>query len=123
MMKFEFSPSNQNFNIVNLDYNLDVLIPNGVTDTVFKAKVITNSLTKQDDSSSLNVGISLNGQELSKTKELILKRKSKDYSNLFTFNIDSANINNKTIKFKDLSNGVWEGDIMLGFTAYWVNLH
>lgn len=123
MMKFEFSPSNQNFNIVNLDYNLDVLIPNGVTDTVFKAKVITNSLTKQDDSSSLNVGISLNGQELSKTKELILKRKSKDYSNLFTFNIDSANINNKNIKFKDLSNGVWEGDIMLGFTAYWVNLH
>lgn len=122
-MKFEFSPSNQNFNIVNLDYNLDVLIPNGVTDTVFKAKVITNSLTKQDDSSSLNVGISLNGQELSKTKELILKRKSKDYSNLFTFNIDSANINNKNIKFKDLSNGVWEGDIMLGFTAYWVNLH
>lgn len=121
VIKFEFSPYNQNFNTVSVDYNLDVLIPNGVTDTVFKTKVITNTLTKKDDPSALNVGVHLNGKELSKNHELILKNNNDNSQNIFIFNINSANIENKNVDFKDLNNGIWKGDVMLGFTAYWVS--
>ena len=121
ILNFSYSPNTQDFNTVKSDYDLAVFIPIGITDTVFKTKIMSNSLTRNNDNSSLDVGVQWNGEKLSKTTEVILEATQQNRSNLFTFNIESANVQNKSVQFKDLSNGLWSGDVSLGFTAYWIN--
>ena len=121
ILNFSYSPNSNAFNVIHSDYDLAVLIPDGITDTVFKTKIIRNSLTRKSDDSSLDVGVHWNGKKLSKTTELILEKTTKQPLALFSFNIESANADNKTILFQKLNNGLWSGDVSLGFTAYWVN--
>jgi Mat/Ecp fimbriae major subunit len=119
MLNFSYSPENESFNTVKSDFDLNVLIPVGVTDTVFKVKVLDNSLNRKIDDSVLNVGVEWNGSKLSKTNEVTLERVEKSNSNLINFTIESAEIENKKIKIKDLKDGTWNGDVSLAFTAYW----
>ena len=121
MLNFSYSPSSKSFNVVHSPYNVSVLIPDGITDTVFKTKIMSNSLTRKNDHSRLNVGVYWNGKKLNKITELELENTAKTSSNLFTFNIESADIDSKQIPFQKLNNGLWSGDVSLGFTAYWVN--
>nr|WP_242685861.1 common pilus major fimbrillin subunit EcpA [Providencia sp. M-8] len=112
----------------------------GATDFKLASKIIANTLARTTDDSKLTVGVKWNGEDLTKNNDLVLIDTSTGLTsgldNLaadgiyngseraadrgeFTFVIAGAEADGAATDFKALTDGTWDGDVKVQFTATW----
>ncbi len=142
-LDFQYTESGKAFNSINGAFDITIQGQEGATDFQLSSKLISNTLVRGDSSSTLNVGVEWNGSKLSKDTQTSMVDTTKGISagldalagkaifsskdrnstqGNFIFKIDSATSDGKTAvtSYKELSDGVWLGDVAVQFTATWV---
>ncbi|MFS3859340.1 common pilus major fimbrillin subunit EcpA [Proteus mirabilis] len=139
-LTFNYAEGQKSFNQQNGAFDIAIQGQSGATDFKLSSKLIANTLARTTDDSTLTVGVKWNGEDLSKTTDVVLIDTSKGLTsgldNLaadgiyngseratdrgeFTFVIAGAQAAGATADFKSLADGVWDGDIKVQFTATW----
>ncbi|HBC5516390.1 TPA: common pilus major fimbrillin subunit EcpA [Proteus mirabilis] len=139
-LTFNYAEGQKSFNQQNGAFDIAIQGQSGATDFKLSSKLIANTLARTTDDSTLTVGVKWNGEDLSKTTDVVLIDTSKGLTsgldNLaadgiyngseratdrgeFTFVIASAQVAGATADFKSLADGVWDGDVKVQFTATW----
>ena len=139
-LTFNYAEGQKSFNQQNGAFDIAIQGQSGATDFKLSSKLIANTLARTTDDSTLTVGVKWNGEDLSKTTDVVLIDTSKGLTsgldNLaadgiyngseratdrgeFTFVIASAQAAGATADFKSLTDGVWDGDVKVQFTATW----
>ncbi|MBP6116036.1 MAG: hypothetical protein KBC57_00080 [Neisseriaceae bacterium] len=139
-LTFNYAEGQEAFN--NLDGAFDVTIAgqSGATDFKLASKVISSTLARSSDDSTLEVGVRWNGEKLSKDTELVMidtgsgvntgltaltagdaYAQSGRVSALgqFNFSITSASVGGTATPYKDLTDGLWDGNVNVQFLATW----
>lgn len=140
---FQYAEGTKGFNTQVGAFDVTIQGQSGATDFNLTSKLMGNTLTRSGgDASTLDVGVSWNGQPLSKTTAVTMIDAGKNISagldNLglatayagngrssaqgnFLFNIASAK--DKTgadvADFSTLADGRWDGEVAVQFTAVW----
>lgn len=140
-LSFQYAEGIQAFNTQNGAFDITIKGQSGATDFLLTSQIVTNTLSRATDTSTLDVGIKWNGQALSKTEALKLidtannvsagldalavstayagKDRTSTQGN-FTFGIDSATSDGTSkVEFADLNDGYWSGDVKVQFNAVW----
>lgn len=139
-LTFNYAEGQKAFNQQNGAFDIAIQGQSGATDFKLSSKLIANTLARTTDDSTLTVGVKWNGEDLSKTTDVVLIDTSKGLTsgldNLaadgiyngseratdrgeFTFVIAGAQAAGATADFKSLADGVWDGDVKVQFTATW----
>ena len=139
-LTFNYAEGQKSFNQQNGACDIAIQGQSGATDFKLSSKLIANTLARTTDDSTLTVGVKWNGEDLSKTTDVVLIDTSKGLTsgldNLaadgiyngseratdrgeFTFVIAGAQAAGATADFKSLADGVWDGDVKVQFTATW----
>lgn len=141
-LNFQYAEGLNAFNSQNGAFDVTIQGQGGATDFELTSKLITNTLTRTSDASTLAVGVNWNGQKLAKNTETTLidtanntsagldaLAQSTAYASAdrtsaqgnFNFTVDSATSDGTAVaEFKDLADGVWDGEVAVQFTANWV---
>ncbi|MGJ3355449.1 common pilus major fimbrillin subunit EcpA [Providencia sp. Je.9.19] len=139
-LTFNYAEGQQSFNQQNGAFDVAIQGQTGATDFKLTSKIIANTLSRTIDDSKLMVGVKWNGEDLDKTTDTtlvdVLAGQTSGLDNLaadgvyngadratdrgeFTFVIASAESAGAAAEFKDLTDGVWDGDVKVQFTANW----
>lgn len=139
-LTFNYAEGQKSFNQQNGAFDIAIQGQAGATDFKLASKIIANTLARTTDDSKLTVGVKWNGEDLSKTTDTVLIDTSKNLTsgldNLaakgvydgseratdrgeFTFVIASAEAKGVSADFKSLTDGTWDGDVKVQFTATW----
>ena len=140
-LAFQYAEGLEKFNTQTGAFDVTVKGQSGATDFELTSKVITNTLTRGDDASTLGVGVTWNGKKLSKTTPVTLIDTAQNVNaglealsvssayagtgrssaqGNFTFGIDEATSDGiSTAAYKDLVDGVWDGEVAVQFDATW----
>ena len=143
-LSFQYAEGLEVFNSQTGAFDVTVQGQSGATDFELTSKIITNTLTRSGDTSTLDVGIAWNGEKLTKEDNLVLidtanninaglealsqnpaytgTGRSSAQGN-FVFSIESATSDGSTdADFSALPDGVWDGEVAVQFTATWVGV-
>lgn len=140
-LTFQYADGIKAFNTQNGAFDVTIQGQSGATDFVLTSQLVSNTLTRSNDASTLDVGVSWNGTALSKAIPITMIDVANSVSagldalavssayagsarssaqGTFTFAIDSATSDGSTAaEFKDLADGYWSGDVKVQFTAVW----
>ncbi|WP_058911457.1 common pilus major fimbrillin subunit EcpA [Entomohabitans teleogrylli] len=140
-LTFQYAEGIEAFNSQNGAFDITIQGQSGATDFTLTSQIVTNTLSRTTDASTLDVGINWNGSKLSKTTPVTMIDTANSISagldalavstayagasrtstqGTFTFNIDSATSDGSTAAdFKDLTDGYWSGDVKVQFNAVW----
>ncbi len=140
-LSFQYAEGIKAFNTQNGAFDITVKGQSGATDFALTSQIVTNTLTRTTDASTLAVGVKWNGAALSKTTPVsMIDTANKVSAGLdalavstayagadrtstqgnFTFGIDSATSDGSTAaQFEDLNDGYWSGDVKVQFNAVW----
>lgn len=140
-LSFQYAEGVKAFNTQNGAFDITVLGQSGATDFKLTSQIVSNTLSRTTDASTLDVGVKWNGTALSKTSAVTMIDTSKNVSagldalavssayagnsrvstqGNFDFSIDSATTDGSTAaNFSDLADGYWSGDVRVQFTAVW----
>ena len=139
-LTFNYAEGQKSFNQQNGAFDIAIQGQAGATDFKLASKIIANTLARTTDDSKLTVGVKWNGEDLTKNNDLVLIDTSTGLTsgldNLaadgvynssdratdrgeFTFVIAKAKAAGAVAEFKDLDDGVWDGDVKVQFTANW----
>ncbi len=140
-LSFQYAEGIEAFNTQNGAFDITIQGQSGATDFTLTSQVISNTLSRSTDASTLGVGVSWNGTSLSKTTPTTMIDTANSVSagldalavstayaganrtstqGNFTFSVDSATTDGTTAaEFKDLTDGYWSGDVKVQFTAVW----
>ncbi|SPL72085.1 common pilus major fimbrillin subunit EcpA [Acinetobacter stercoris] len=140
-LSFQYAEGLEQFNTQVGAFDVTVQGQSGATDFELSSKLISNTLSRTSDASTLNVGVVWNGDKLSKTTETKMIDTAQNINaglealaqstafagtgrtsaqNNFTFTIDSATADGTTAaQFKDLTDGIWDGEVAVQFNANW----
>lgn len=142
-LNFQYAEGIKSFNTQDGAFDITIQGQDTATDFELNAQLISNTLTSTTgDGSTLDVGVSWNGDALNKANETVLVSTSggktsgleglvadgayngtervSAQSN-FKFTIDSATSDGTTVvnDFSDLPDGYWTGDVKVQFNATW----
>ncbi|WP_353168538.1 common pilus major fimbrillin subunit EcpA [Providencia sp.] len=139
-LTFNYAEGQKSFNQQNGAFDIAIQGQAGATDFKLTSKIIANTLARTTDDSTLEVGVKWNGADLDSTTDTTLidvaqgitsgldnlaANGSWDVSDRstdrgeFTFVIANAKAAGVDAEFKDLTDGVWDGDVKIQFTANW----
>lgn len=140
-LKFQYAEGMETFNKQQGIFDIAIHGQSGATDFSLTSRIINNTLSRSADDSTLQVGVAWNGQPLNKTTAVNMINTENNVSagldllalssayagttrvatqGTFDFTIDSATSDGTTsAAFKDLSDGAWDGDVQVQFTAVW----
>ena len=139
-LTFNYAEGQKSFNQQNGAFDITIQGQAGATDFKLSSKIIANTLARTTDDSKLLVGVKWNGTDLDKvTDTVLIDTKNKLTSGLdnlaakgvfdgadratdrgeFTFVMASAESAGAATDFKALTDGVWDGDVKVQFTASW----
>ena len=140
-LSFQYAEGLDTFNQQNGAFDVTIQGQSGSTDFELTSKVISNTLTRTGDASTLDVGVAWNGEKLSKTETTTLINTANNINaglealsqesayagterssaqGTFAFTIDSATSDGTEVaKFNELADGVWNGEVAVQFTAVW----
>lgn len=139
-LSFQYAEGLEAFNQQNGAFDVTIRGQSGSTDFELTSKVISNTLTRTNDDSTLDVGVAWNGEKLSKTTSTTLIDTANNINaglealsqesayagsdrssaqGTFAFTIDSATAEGQNAAFKDLADGMWNGEVAVQFTANW----
>ena len=140
-LSFQYAEGLESFNSQNGAFDVTIQGQSGSTDFELTSQVITNTLTRTADASTLDVGVAWNGTKLDKTTQTTLINTANNVNSglealsqpeayagagrssaqgTFTFTIDSATADGTTaVEFADLADGMWNGEVAVQFTANW----
>ncbi|MCX8958056.1 common pilus major fimbrillin subunit EcpA [Erwinia psidii] len=140
-LSFQYAESIAAFNSQEGAFDITIQGQDGATDFTLTSQIISNTLSRSTDDSTLNVGVKWNGGSLSKTAAITMIDTAKSQSSgldtlasptafagservsalgAFNFTVDSATSDGSTAaKFSDLADGYWSGDVKVQFTAVW----
>ena len=140
-LSFQYAEGLESFNSQNGAFDVTIQGQSGSTDFELTSQIITNTLTRTADASTLDVGIAWNGTKLDKTTQTTLINTANNVNSglealsqpeayagagrssaqgTFTFTIDSATADGTTaVEFADLADGMWNGEVAVQFTANW----
>ncbi|WOE32315.1 MULTISPECIES: common pilus major fimbrillin subunit EcpA [unclassified Acinetobacter] len=147
-LNFQYAEGLEAFNTQTGAFDITIQGQSGATDFELTSKLISNTLTRGSDASTLDVGVAWNGTKLDKTTPTTLINttngttagldalaQSSKYSVIekntnkpvrssaqgnFVFSIDGATSNGAdNVEFSDLADGMWNGEVSVQFTALW----
>ncbi|EIB7122007.1 common pilus major fimbrillin subunit EcpA [Acinetobacter baumannii] len=140
-LNFQYAEGLKQFNTQTGAFDVTIQGQSGATDFQLSSKLISNTLTRGDNASTLDVGVMWNGTALSKTTETTLVDTANGISagldaladaaiyagsgrnsaqGDFTFKIESATSDGlTTAQYEDLADGVWDGEVAVQFNANW----
>ncbi|MFX5832644.1 common pilus major fimbrillin subunit EcpA [Acinetobacter baumannii] len=140
-LNFQYAEGLKQFNTQTGAFDVTIQGQSGATDFQLSSKLISNTLTRGDNASTLDVGVMWNGAALSKTTETTLVDTANGISagldaladaaiyagsgrnsaqGDFTFKIESATSDGlTTAQYEDLADGVWDGEVAVQFNANW----
>lgn len=139
-LTFNYAEGQKSFNQQNGAFDVAIQGQSGATDFKLASKIISNTLARTTDDSKLTVGVKWNGEDLTKNADTILIDTSTGLTsgldNLaadgvynssdrstdrgeFTFVIASAESAGTAAEFNSLTDGTWDGDVKVQFTASW----
>lgn len=140
-LTFQYADGIKAFNTLNGAFDVTIQGLSGATDFILASQLVSSTLTRSDDTSTLEVGVFWNNTALSKTTPTTMIDVANSVSagldaltvssayagnarssaqGTFTFSIDSATSDGSTTaEFKDLADGYWSGDVKVQFTAVW----
>ncbi|WP_434658930.1 common pilus major fimbrillin subunit EcpA [Klebsiella sp. MISC125] len=139
-VSFEYAEGLKAFNSQDGAFDITIQGQAGASDFVLTSQLVTNTLNRAADGSTLEVGVAWNGAKLSKTTPVTmvnigsnitagLENLAAGYADnvnrtstqsAFLFTVDSATSNGTTATpFASLADGYWNGDVKVQFTAEW----
>ncbi|MDC5511825.1 common pilus major fimbrillin subunit EcpA [Acinetobacter baumannii] len=140
-LNFQYAQGLKQFNTQTGAFDVTIQGQSGATDFELTSKLISNTLTRGDNASTLDVGVMWNGTALSKTTETTLVDTANGISagldaladsaiyagsgrnsaqGDFTFKIESATSDGLTAaQYEDLADGMWDGEVAVQFNANW----
>lgn len=139
-VSFEYAEGLKAFNSQDGAFDITIQGQAGASDFVLTSQLVTNTLNRAADGSTLEVGVAWNGEKLSKTAPVTmididnnisagLESLAAGYDNnadrtstqsAFLFTVDSATSDGSTATpFASLADGYWNGDVKVQFTAEW----
>lgn len=139
-VSFEYAEGLKAFNSQDGAFDITIQGQENASDFVLTSQLVTNTLTRATDNSTLEVGVAWNGEKLSKTAPVTmididnnisagLESLAAGYDNnvdrtstqsAFLFTVDSATSDGSTATpFASLADGYWNGDVKVQFTAEW----
>lgn len=139
-LSFQYAEGLKAFNQQNGAFDVTIQGQAGATDFELTSKLVTNTLTRTGDDSTLDVGVAWNGEKLTKVNEITLINAANNISagldglaqesayastdrssaqGTFTFTVDSATKDGGTTTFDQLADGRWDGEVAVQFTANW----
>lgn len=139
-VSFEYAEGLKAFNSQDGAFDITIQGQAGASDFVLTSQLVTNTLNRATDGSTLEVGVAWNGEKLSKTAPVTmididnnisagLESLAAGYDNnvdrtstqsAFLFTVDSATSDGSTATpFASLADGYWNGDVKVQFTAEW----
>ncbi|MEQ4925505.1 common pilus major fimbrillin subunit EcpA [Proteus hauseri] len=139
-LTFNYAEGIKGFNTQDGAFDITIQGQEKATDFKLTSKVITDTLTRAADDSELTVGVKWNGVALTKTADTTMVdvaagttagldflaqegayngKERVSGQGQFTFNIASAEQAGADVKFSDLADGFWDGDVRVQFTATW----
>ncbi|MEB6378477.1 common pilus major fimbrillin subunit EcpA [Leclercia adecarboxylata] len=140
-LSFQYAEGIQAFNTQNGAFDITVKGQSGATDFMLTSQIVTNTLSRATDNSTLDVSVKWNDKALSKTEAVKLIDTSDNVSagldalavstayagsdrtstqGNFTFGIDSATSDGTNkVEFAELNDGYWSGDVKVQFNAVW----
>lgn len=139
-LTFNYAEGQQSFNTLDGAFDVTIAGQSGATDFKLASKVISSTLARSSDDSTLEVGVKWNGEKLSKDSEVVMIDtangvnsgltaltagdafgKSDRVSALgqFNFSIASASVAGAPTTYKDLTDGLWDGNVNVQFVATW----
>lgn len=139
-LTFNYAEGQKSFNQQNGAFDIAIQGQSGATDFKLASKIIANTLARTTDDSKLTVGVKWNGEDLTKDSDTVLIDTSTGLTsgldNLaadgvynssdratdrgeFTFVIANAEAAGAATDFSSLTDGTWDGDVKVQFTATW----
>lgn len=141
-LTFQYAEGLNEFSSQNGAFDVTIQGQGGATDFELTTKLMSNTLKRTSDASTLDVGVKWNGQKLAKNTETTLIDTANNISagldtlaeesvyasadrnsaqGNFKFTVDSATSDGTAAaEFQDLTDGVWDGEVAVQFTANWV---
>ena len=138
-LNFQYAEGIKAFNAQKGAFDITIQGQSGATDFTLTSQIVSNTLSRTTDASTLAVGVSWNGIALNTPVTMIdtannisagldalavatafagTERVSTQGN--FDFTIDSATSDGSTAaEFKDLTDGYWSGDVRVQFNAEW----
>lgn len=143
-LNFQYAQGTENFNSQSGAFDVTIEGQSGASDFKLTSQLVSNTLTRGTDDSTLEVGVAWNGTKLTESAETSLVDTSQNISSglstlavsdayqgttatprtsaqgIFDFTIDSATSDGSTgTSFSELADGYWSGDVKVQFTAVW----
>jgi hypothetical protein len=140
-LTFQYAEGIKAFNNQKGAFDITIEGQSGATDFTLTSQIVSNTLSRTTDASTLDVGVNWNGTALSKTTPVTMIDTANNISagldalavstayagsdrvstqGLFDFSIDSATSDGSTAaEFSALTDGYWSGDVRVQFTAVW----
>jgi hypothetical protein len=140
-LTFQYAEGIKAFNNQKGAFDITVEGQSGATDFTLTSQIVSNTLSRTTDASTLDVGVNWNGTALDKTTPVTMLDTANNISagidvlavstayagservstqGNFDFSIDSATSDGSTqTEFSELTDGYWSGDVRVQFTAVW----
>ena len=140
-LNFQYAEGIKAFNSQKGAFDITIQGQSGATDFTLTSQIVSNTLSRTTDASTLAVGVNWNGNALNKSTPVTMIDTSNNISagldalavatafagadrvstqGNFDFTIDSATSDGSTAaEFKDLTDGYWSGDVRVQFNAVW----
>jgi len=140
-LTFQYAEGIKAFNNQKGAFDITVEGQSGATDFTLTSQIVSNTLSRTTDASTLDVGVNWNGTALDKTTPVTMIDTANNISagldvlavstayagservstqGNFDFSIDSATSDGSTqTEFSELTDGYWSGDVRVQFTAVW----
>ena len=140
-LNFQYAEGLKKFNNQTGAFDVTIQGQEGATDFTLTSKLINNTLSRTDDTSTLDIGVAWNGEKLKKDTETSLIDTAKNVSagledlaqssayagkgrtsaqSNFEFTVDSAKAEGQDVAdFSELADGTWDGEVAVQFTATW----
>ncbi|WP_156294518.1 common pilus major fimbrillin subunit EcpA [Serratia oryzae] len=139
-LTFNYAEGLERFNTQDGAFDITIAGQAGASDFKLTSKIISNTLNRTSDDSALTVGIKWNGNALSESTDMVMIDTSAGISaglsalaipsayagasrsstqGVFVFDIAKATVAGTDTAFKDLTDGYWDGNVNVEFTATW----
>ena len=107
-LNFQYAEGIKAFNAQKGAFDITIQGQSGATDFTLTSQIVSNTLSRTTDASTLAVATAFAGADRVSTQ------------GNFDFTIDSATSDGSTAaEFKDLTDGYWSGDVRVQFNAEW----
>lgn len=139
-LTFNYAEGLERFNSQDGAFDITIAGQSGASDFKLTSKIISNTLSRTSDDSALTVGVKWNGKALSESTETVMVDTSAGISaglsalavpsayagsnrsstqGVFAFDIAKATVAGADTALKDLTDGYWDGNVNVEFTASW----